>query len=172
MPYLILKVNQPKLNHLPFFFFNLEVVPLSCPFAFLWRGEMKCDNAVICIKHVLAERPLCRCFDSQRKVVIVCLQYLKMTSPIGLYLQVTEMAMVSEACGKVFLWFVVSLFAGPGICSTTFLQAACQDELAHVCQLHTRFLCQWVFYSRIPQLSRNGLCQHKVLLCFEALWGL
>ena len=56
-----------------FFFFNLEVVPLSCPFAFLWRGEMKCDNAVICIKHVLAERPLCRCFDSQRKVVIVCL---------------------------------------------------------------------------------------------------
>ena len=30
-----------------------------------------------------------------------------MTSPIGLYLQVTEMAMVSEACGKVLLWFVV-----------------------------------------------------------------
>ena len=29
---------------------------------------MKCDNTVICIKHVSAERPLCRCFDSQRKV--------------------------------------------------------------------------------------------------------
>lgn len=30
-----------------------------------------------------------------------------MTSLIDLYPQVTEMAVVSEACGKAFLWFVV-----------------------------------------------------------------
>lgn len=61
------KSTSPSwITYLFFFFFNLEVV--LCPgLAFLWRGEMKCDNAAICIKHVLAERPLCRCFDSQRK---------------------------------------------------------------------------------------------------------
>lgn len=68
MPYLILKVNQSKFNHLVAFFV-LEIVPLSL--TFLQREEMKCDNAVICTEHVPAERPLCRCFEYQRKVVIV-----------------------------------------------------------------------------------------------------
>lgn len=108
-------------------FFIFEIAP--CPFAFLWRKERKCDNAVICTEHVLAERALL----SQRKVFIVSLLYLKMTSPIGFYL-----LRGCKGCGLGDLWegFLVcgeSLFIRPSICSTTFLQAACQDMLAHVC---------------------------------------
>lgn len=49
----------------------LEIVPLS--FCLLQRGEMKCNNAVICTERVPAERTLCKCFESKRKVFIVSL---------------------------------------------------------------------------------------------------
>lgn len=75
-----------------------------------------------------------------------------MTSLIQVYPQVTEMAMVLEACGKFFLWFVVR---------------ACLQGLVFVVQPFFRLLVKkswlmslhctpgssvggWVFYSRIP----------------------
>lgn len=51
--------------------FILEIVPPVPLPSSGGGGEMKCDNAVICTKRVPAERPLCRCFESQRKVLIV-----------------------------------------------------------------------------------------------------
>lgn len=71
---------------------------------------MKYDNTVICTEHVPTESRLCRCFESQRKILIVRRSYLKMTSLIELCPQVAEMAVVLEACGKAFLWFVVRAY--------------------------------------------------------------
>lgn len=56
-----------------------------------------------------------------------------MISLIGFYTQVSERAMVSKVVGRLSLVCGERLFIGSGICSTTFLQAACQDELACVC---------------------------------------